>query len=59
MCADCEEGPIGFHDTSSKKAFYVALDRVLHEGVDEEKGTHSASDSATVDSNPSEPNSNS
>ncbi|XP_057657071.1 guanine nucleotide exchange factor MSS4 homolog isoform X2 [Diorhabda carinulata] len=28
-CADCEAGPIGYHDLSNKKSF-VALSRVLH-----------------------------
>ncbi|CAH0552193.1 unnamed protein product [Brassicogethes aeneus] len=28
-CADCEAGPIGFHDIPSKKS-YVALSRVQH-----------------------------
>ncbi|KAK6174532.1 hypothetical protein SNE40_017789 [Patella caerulea] len=30
ICADCEIGPIGWHDTNDKKAFYVAVDRVKH-----------------------------
>jgi len=30
ICADCEMGPIGFHDPSSPKEFYVALSRVDH-----------------------------
>ncbi|KRT80976.1 hypothetical protein AMK59_5037 [Oryctes borbonicus] len=28
-CADCEAGPIGYHDLSQKKS-YVALSRVIH-----------------------------
>lgn len=28
ICADCEVGPIGFHDTNNPKEFFVALDRV-------------------------------
>lgn len=28
-CADCEAGPIGYHDIPSKKS-YVALSRVEH-----------------------------
>lgn len=28
-CADCEAGPIGFHDVENK-ASYVALSRVCH-----------------------------
>lgn len=28
-CADCEAGPIGYYDLSSKKS-YVALSRVKH-----------------------------
>ena len=30
-CADCEIGPIGFHDTEVKDEFYIAVDRVQHE----------------------------
>ena len=30
ICADCEIGPIGWHDTNNKKRFYIALDRVKH-----------------------------
>lgn len=30
ICADCEIGPIGWHDINDKKAFYIALDRVKH-----------------------------
>ncbi|XP_077983015.1 guanine nucleotide exchange factor MSS4-like [Glandiceps talaboti] len=29
-CADCEVGPIGWHDLRNKTQFYVALDRVHH-----------------------------
>ena len=29
VCADCEMGPIGYHDLDSKKSF-VALSRVKH-----------------------------
>ena len=32
ICAECEVGPIGWHDTNDAKAFYVALDRVKNEG---------------------------
>lgn len=32
ICADCEIGPIGWHHISDKKAFYVAVERVKHEG---------------------------
>ncbi|KAL4235332.1 Lysine-specific demethylase 5B [Mactra antiquata] len=28
ICADCEIGPVGFHDTSDLKAFYIAQSRV-------------------------------
>ena len=28
ICADCEIGPIGFHDTRNPKAFYVSHSRV-------------------------------
>jgi len=31
ICADCEIGPIGWHDTSNKTEFFIALDRVRHE----------------------------
>ena len=30
ICADCEMGPIGYHDLSTKRN-YVALGRVKHE----------------------------
>ncbi|XP_046549475.1 guanine nucleotide exchange factor MSS4-like [Haliotis rubra] len=30
ICADCEIGPIGWHDLTNKKAFYIAVDRVQH-----------------------------
>ena len=30
ICADCEMGPIGFHDPAAPKEFYVALTRVQH-----------------------------
>ncbi|CAH1269259.1 RABIF [Branchiostoma lanceolatum] len=30
ICADCEIGPIGWHDLSDKQAFYIALERVEH-----------------------------
>lgn len=29
ICADCEMGPVGYHDITSKKC-YVALKRVKH-----------------------------
>uniref|UniRef100_A0A1B0CDC8 Guanine nucleotide exchange factor n=1 Tax=Lutzomyia longipalpis TaxID=7200 RepID=A0A1B0CDC8_LUTLO len=29
VCADCEMGPVGYHDIPSKKS-YVALSRVKH-----------------------------
>lgn len=29
-CADCEIGPIGWHDINDKSAYYIALDRVVH-----------------------------
>ncbi|XP_012146816.1 RAB interacting factor STRAT isoform X2 [Megachile rotundata] len=29
-CADCERGPVGWHDLSTKKS-YIALSRVKHE----------------------------
>ena len=28
ICADCEIGPVGYHDITNQKAFYIALDRV-------------------------------
>lgn len=31
ICADCEVGPIGWHDTTHAAEFYVALDRVAHQ----------------------------
>ena len=31
ICADCEIGPIGWHNISDKSAFYVAVERVKHE----------------------------
>jgi hypothetical protein len=30
ICADCEIGPIGWHDIQDKAAFFVALQRVKH-----------------------------
>ena len=30
ICADCEMGPLGYHDLSTKRS-YVALQRVKHE----------------------------
>lgn len=30
VCADCEKGPIGWHDVATKKS-YIALSRVKHE----------------------------
>lgn len=32
ICADCEMGPVGYHDLESKKSF-VALARVKHESA--------------------------
>lgn len=32
ICADCEIGPVGFHDTSDKKAFFIAHDRIKYDG---------------------------
>ena len=32
ICADCEIGPIGWHDLNDKTAYYIAIDRVQHEG---------------------------
>ena len=33
ICADCEVGPVGWHDVQNQQAFYVARDRVsLDEG---------------------------
>ncbi|XP_076470090.1 guanine nucleotide exchange factor MSS4-like [Babylonia areolata] len=31
ICADCEIGPIGWHDVSDKRAYYIAVERVKHE----------------------------
>lgn len=30
ICADCEMGPVGYHDIETKKS-YIALKRVKHE----------------------------
>lgn len=30
VCADCERGPVGYHELSTKRC-YVALERVAHE----------------------------
>lgn len=30
ICADCEIGPIGWHNLDNKKCFYIALNRVKH-----------------------------
>lgn len=30
-CADCEIGPIGWHDIQEPTNFYVAVDRVNHQ----------------------------
>ena len=30
LCADCEIGPIGWHDTATKDEFYVAAKRVQY-----------------------------
>lgn len=29
-CADCEIGPVGWHDLNDKKAYYISLTRVQH-----------------------------
>eukprot|EP00794_Sanderia_malayensis_P019226 gene19226-21153_t len=29
-CADCEIGPIGYHDVTDKTSFYVAVSRVVY-----------------------------
>ncbi|XP_064598828.1 guanine nucleotide exchange factor MSS4-like [Liolophura sinensis] len=29
-CADCEIGPVGWHDLNNKKAYYISLTRVQH-----------------------------
>ncbi len=31
VCADCESGPIGWHDTTVKDKFYLAADRVKYD----------------------------
>lgn len=31
ICADCEIGPIGWHNITDKKSFYIAVERVRHE----------------------------
>ena len=28
ICADCEIGPVGWHDVQDQKSFYIALNRV-------------------------------
>jgi guanine nucleotide exchange factor len=30
ICADCEIGPIGWHDITNTSAYFVALERVDH-----------------------------
>ena len=30
ICADCEVGPIGWHDTTNKTEYFVAADRVQY-----------------------------
>ena len=30
ICADCEIGPIGWHDVNNKKEFFVACERVKY-----------------------------
>ena len=30
ICADCEIGPIGYHDTQKQKQYYVAVGRVKY-----------------------------
>lgn len=30
ICADCEVGPVGYHDIRNKKEFYIAHDRVKY-----------------------------
>lgn len=29
-CADCEIGPVGYHDTKNQKEFYIAHERVKY-----------------------------
>ena len=31
VCADCEVGPIGWHDTTVKNEFFIAVDRVKYD----------------------------
>lgn len=33
ICADCEIGPIGWHDTKSSKEFFVSAERVVYGSV--------------------------
>ncbi|XP_072168703.1 guanine nucleotide exchange factor MSS4-like [Diadema setosum] len=33
ICADCEVGPVGFHDLADRTKFFIALDRVKHEAT--------------------------
>ena len=30
ICADCEVGPIGWHDIADKKAFYISTSRIKY-----------------------------
>lgn len=30
ICADCEVGPVGWHDVTDKTKYFIALDRVQH-----------------------------
>ena len=30
ICADCEVGPIGYHDLTNRTEFYIAVDRVAY-----------------------------
>lgn len=32
-CADCERGPIGWHDITDKTRFYIAVERVEHKEI--------------------------
>lgn len=32
-CADCECGPIGWHDINDKTQFYIAVERVDHQDI--------------------------
>ena len=36
-CADCECGPIGWHDINDKTKYYIAVERVEHRHVSQQE----------------------